>query len=1206
MGEAAPETCFRVFVSAPDDVAAERALVGRVCNFIAEEFGGRVRFLVHQGGMECQHDRPSTSDIVICVLWKALGTTLPPPFDRPDGTHRTAIEFEFEDALDSALQRETPDILVYKKRVIIDVEQAEEVAAELQALNGFWQKWFRNERGHFTASFDSFDGTDEFAEKLQRHLRQWVLRRRQDVVWPVALRGSPYRSLEAFDVEHASVFFGRRIAVRQVAAKLAAAAARGCAFLVVLGGSGTGKSSLVRAGVLPWLTGRGVVSDVAVWRTAIVRPAACGAAPLLGLARAFFAQSALPELVNSDYPDAERLAGLAARSAEAAAIVIAAALRMVQPGCEARVLLLVDQLEEISALTADARDAFAAWLDALARGGRVWVVATLRSDRYPALQASLALVRLKEDGDSFDLLPPDQAEIREIIEGPARAAGLKLEDNGERSLADLLEAASRERGALPLLQFTLHRLFVERDAARATLLLSAYDRLGGLAGAIAGEAEKTVAALPDRLQAALPPLLLSLVAVTDSKKIASARTIQYSDVVDDASRALADRLVEGRFLVLEGGGATTTLRLAHEALLTHWPRLADLVREHGAFLATRTQLNTDAAHWTARDRHPDFLLAPGRLLAAAADALAHHRAELDPASLEFVEASLEAERRRVAERQAAERQALQLRAEAAEARARAARRLVARTRIAAGVVGVLLLAMAGTAALWLSQLMLARQRTVQAEMNYATALKAASDGVRVVAQARAAGQVPNDVANELLDATKRTFEQLGSTTQPADILSIKAEMFNQIAQADYLAGKFSDALAALRQELALAQEIARREPDNAKWQWSLIQAHESLGQWSEQAGDLPAAAAQYQAMTPIAAAMVAKLPDNVAWQHWKFVALAHQAEHARATGDLPRAVAGFHAALDHFAAATQRASATQVEHYILGATRLGLARAILAQGDISGAISQRRAALAGFTQLSERNPSNHNWRFAMSLAQAELGDGLRVDGALDAAADMFHQSIAIEQSLGDADKSNYLLRNNLRAAERGLADVMVDQGRSAEALKLYRSELDTIKSLAEHDPANSFWQRNLAHMHGRVGDGLRDAHDDAAAEQEYRAGLAVIARLAAQDPTNTDWARDLSLAHARLGTVLRAKGDVAGAANEYRARLAIVMRLTQQDPTNVNWRRDLAAAHGQLALASGSREEFAACAAQPPVLPDTDTTNNRPENMQGECATHLK
>jgi hypothetical protein len=385
--------------------------------------------------------------------------------------------------------------------------------------------------------------------------------------------------------------------VRQAVSKLAASAARGCGFLLVLGGSGTGKSSLARAGIVPALTLNRAVPEISLWRSAVVTPATLGDDLLTGLAHGL----GTPEPARGADP------------ADVAATVI--------DGLEtdARLLLVIDQLEELLLRPAADRDRLIALLDMLARSGRAWIVATLRNDRYAEFQAVPGLVRLKEAGDSLDLLPPGPAEIREIIEGPAAAAGLAFEEDGERSLARLLENAAHERGALPLLQFTLESLFRERNPESGMLLLAVYDRLGGLAGAIAGEAERLIESLPPAAVQLLSGFLLKLVQIDQETETASARTVRRSDLALESERDLADRMIAARLLTIDGIGSEVRLWLAHEALLVHWPRLTGLVSEHRAFLGTRQRLDTDAAIWVANNRDLDFLLPSGRRLAEAAE-----------------------------------------------------------------------------------------------------------------------------------------------------------------------------------------------------------------------------------------------------------------------------------------------------------------------------------------------------------------------------------------------------------------------------------------------------------------------------------------------------------------------------------------------------------------------------------------------------------
>ncbi len=1171
MVDAGDEREIRVFISSPSDVGAERGRAAAVLKELSAEFAGRYRLVpvlweqsyysAHQTFQDAI-PKPSSCDLVVCILWKRLGTELPAEYNRSDGTTRTGTEYEFEEALEAGLRHELPDILVYRKRVLIDAERVGQEASELRALNAFWQRWFSDEHGNFTATFDRFDTDDEFHDKLKTNVRLWLGRVSQQVSWSVERLGSPFRSLEAFDTSHAQVFFGRRRAIRQAVSKLAAAAARGCPFLLVLGGSGTGKSSLVRAGVIHSLVNERPLPDVAAWRVATMRPAALGEDLLRGLAEALFQSAALPELAEEQVADPERLATLMRTAPAEAADVIAAALqRAAGAGASVRLVLLVDQLEELLLRPADAREALIAVLDALARGGQAWVIATLRSDRYAEFQTAPALVRLRAEGETLDLLPPGPAEIREIVEGPARAAGLRFEETSERSLAALLEAAAQERGALPLLQFTLQSLFIERDPATGTLLLSVYDRLGGLAGAIAGEAERLVAGLPEPIRAALPGLLLKLVEIEEGKDAASARTLDRSALTDQAERDLAARMIEGRLLTIDVRDTGARLRLAHEALLTYWPRLAELVGEHRDFLAVRRRLEDDAAAWDARDRHPDFLLPAGRRLGEAADALARHRAELDQAAVALVEASLAADRQRQEAEAEARRRELELRAETAEAREQAARRLFRRTRAAVAVVSVLLIATVGVASLWLSQRGVARQRAVEAEQNYATAMKAASDNLDIVQRASNHGRMTLPVKQALLKITRDAFANLPVERDSPDATEARARLLISLE-----ASNDPQAVELGRKSIELGEALTVRDAANAKWQELLQQAHWELGDRLVITGDLAEAAKQFAAAEAISLQLTTAHPENPEWHRRLAINQKSAADIMLRRGDLAGAL----------------------ERYRASNNRIGEGDVLLARGDLAGAADAYREHLKNAEANAKRVASSANVDAAVALAHDRMGDVLRVQGDPAGARQEYDASIKLNRALFQNMLGSFNAARTLYAATRGVADLDLAAGNAAGALTQYREIADAAQTRVRNFATTPEWSAELAEIDERIGDAYLAQADLANAEAQYRSDLTAAETAARAVADDAGWRRDVELAHGRLADVLRAKGDLDGAAAEERTRIDLAGDLVKLDPTNADWQRDLAlgwAGLGQIATArhdaATATDMFAHCAAIP-------------------------
>ncbi|MEO5347258.1 MAG: hypothetical protein H7834_12915, partial [Magnetococcus sp. YQC-9] len=407
-------------------------------------------------------------------------------------------------------------------------------------------------------------------------------------------------------------------------------------------------------GVVPQLRFPGVVSGVGWWRQAFFRPGTAGGNLWSALAQALLQPGALPELAAG---------GTAVELGvqwQAAPAVCANGVRMAlgharerQTGMtantEGRLVLVVDQLEELftlAVITAEERNRFVELLEGLARSGQVWVIAAMRSDFFHRTAETPRLRDLAAGEGQYHLLPPRPAELEQMIRRPAAAAGLRFELDEESGLgldAILHEAAAREPGSLPLLEFTLDQLY-QLDVTRAggsQLTLVNYRSLGGLDGAIAERAE----AICGSLGAALPAVLRALVTLQPREKSATARIALKQEVVSTPERAaVLELLVQGRLVVSSGDDDAAMVRLAHEALLTRWPRLAQLIEEDRSFLEIRSRLESDSAAWREKECHSDLLLPGGKRLAEAEELLGQRRDELTPEVVAYVEASSQQER----------------------------------------------------------------------------------------------------------------------------------------------------------------------------------------------------------------------------------------------------------------------------------------------------------------------------------------------------------------------------------------------------------------------------------------------------------------------------------------------------------------------------------------------------------------------------------
>ncbi|CAM5499448.1 hypothetical protein SSPIM334S_07747 [Streptomyces spiroverticillatus] len=441
----------------------------------------------------------------------------------------------------------------------------------------------------------------------------------------------PYRGLASFDVRDARWFFGRERATAALLDKLAERAGAGP--LVVAAPSGAGKSSLLRAGLVPALRrGELPVPGSRGWPVALCTPTAH---PLRELLRC------VGEVVGALPVDPDALVDRPGRLADA--------LRT-----EGRQLvLLVDQFEEAFTLCADVRERLAL-VDALCAlagpGGPAVVVLGLRADFTGRCLEVPALVPVFTHG-LFALGPMSEGELREAVALPAAGAGLVLEPGlVELLLRDLGPGGTSgcgpdAPGALPLLAHALRMTWQHRTGR--TLTVAGYERTGGIRGAVALSAEEVFTGLLPGEREMARRLLVRLVHLGDDgseSRRRSGRERLLARLPDpDGAQAALDAFVAARLLT----AGRDSVEITHEALLRAWPRLRDWIDADRAGLLLRQQLTASAAEWVRADRDPALLPRGSRLrtLARWAEQRDAH-IELGPAEAEFIAAGQAEERAR--------------------------------------------------------------------------------------------------------------------------------------------------------------------------------------------------------------------------------------------------------------------------------------------------------------------------------------------------------------------------------------------------------------------------------------------------------------------------------------------------------------------------------------------------------------------------------
>jgi WD40 repeat protein/transcriptional regulator with XRE-family HTH domain len=485
---------------------------------------------------------------------------------------------------------------------------------------------------------------------------------------------APYRGLRSFEPEDAEWFCGRKRLTDDVIGQMRALYDQG-GLLAVVGPSGSGKSSLLRAGLIPALQAGGLgIPGSRNWPVTLFTP---GAQPIQELATQL-------ALLTDDDPDrfeailladpqgCARLASEAVSSEESADA----------DSARSRLLVVVDQFEDVFTACQDEqmRRYFIAALDAAVsqHGGvpAALVVLGLRADFYPHVLEYPALVAALQ-GHQVLVGPMAEAEVREAIIEPARRAKLAVEDGlVEVLLRDLAPApghgsptAAHDPGALPLLSHALRATWDRSRGGRLTV--ADYRATGGIRDAVAASAEEVYQALNPAQQDLAQQVFTRLVHIGDNTAD-TRRRVPVSELPHPAeARPVLDAFIAGRLITAEADD----VQIVHETLLRAWPRLRGWISADRAGARVHRQLTAAAEIWHDSGRDPSDLYSGGRLAADEEWASqATHYDRLNVLEREFLTASV---RRRVAEDRAARR------------RTRRLQQLVAALAVAATTAGLL-------------------------------------------------------------------------------------------------------------------------------------------------------------------------------------------------------------------------------------------------------------------------------------------------------------------------------------------------------------------------------------------------------------------------------------------------------------------------------------------------------------------------------------
>ncbi len=614
----------RIFVSSPGDVAIERTLVASVVERLKTKFGHRSQIklilweqlpLDANDSFQPQLPDPTDVELFLLILWRRIGTVLPDnALPKGFSGPLTGTEYEFLAALKNQQNKGKPAILVYRKMDPTSLKQGNQVDV-------FFQKHFTDKDQRLLKAFHCFDHTSEFEYQLETHLNSWFesnLPKVSDNDLAQAEKwssGNPFQGLKAFRFEQANVYRGRSAAIAESIERLKAKAAQEQPFLLIMGMSGSGKSSLLRAGIIPNLYFPQIVPNVSQFFRGIMRPADIEGDPFAGLISALCAASANHLLAGESR---QQLVELCAADLDSFIQLIATQLAKNPPNSQ--LILAIDQLEELytsASISNDTRRRFSILVQRLVEELGIWVIATMRSDCYHYLGDTPEFLALKKEGGQLDLQPPELYNIRQMITEPAELAGLHFEHQKDSRppLNEIIAtSAAKSPESLPLLEFTLSQLYDARTAS-GMLTYRCYDQLGGIEGAIASHAENVFSGLEKPVQQQFSSVFNQLANSSADGRYTRKWAMLDELCADEDAATLVHAFLDARLLVGERNpDEKEVVTLAHESLFRYWPRLLSWLEENQNLLQVRNQVSEQVERWVEAQKDPALLLNAGKPL----------------------------------------------------------------------------------------------------------------------------------------------------------------------------------------------------------------------------------------------------------------------------------------------------------------------------------------------------------------------------------------------------------------------------------------------------------------------------------------------------------------------------------------------------------------------------------------------------------------
>lgn len=613
---------LRVFISSPGDVHIERNIARNVIKELNSLYAQHLKIEVLMW-----EDFPLSADatfqeginyfltnehidLAVFILWSRLGTPLSVKFRKEDGSpYKSGTEYEFDLMMKLHKECGHPSrILTYVKKddsypKDCKWDELRELLRQKEGLDTFLKEYFRDEETNSNYAYLPFGKKISFEQVFRTHLTNAI----KDYIGEVGdlkeWEGNPYVGLKSFEYDQASIFFGRRQLVYETASRLISLDNNDSEIksLIVLGESGSGKSSFVKAGLLPFLCN----TKQSAYDYVIVNPSMYGGNMYNGLLEII--ENNFRFLAN--HPFLQELHQGITHETNFNYLSYELQNKDVKS-----LIIYIDQFEELfsdNLITEEERKKVILLLRGLISSEKIAVFMSMRSDFYNRFSVYEEMTQIKENSEVLDLPVMGASEIAEIIEEPARKACLRWEVDAKGTSLNryVLKDAVAIKG-LPLIEFALSELYETRNE-KDVLTREAYEKIGGLKGAVINYADKCYAAFTEDEKNALNDILSFVITESASNKETYVRKTSVRADMEKSPlhKAVIDKLLDARLFVTgKDSLGRPTITIIHEILLKSWSVIAEWIEKEKEFISTNSHYEQLAQHWITSNKKKTELI----------------------------------------------------------------------------------------------------------------------------------------------------------------------------------------------------------------------------------------------------------------------------------------------------------------------------------------------------------------------------------------------------------------------------------------------------------------------------------------------------------------------------------------------------------------------------------------------------------------------